>query len=650
MLGLFIYTFCSLGLAGLFPSPSKDGRTWLGLSGFAGFCSIGILIFILNTLIGIGLTATCGAVFAISSVGWVRLALVVRHEWRLTLLHPTVLLITAGFGVAAWRGGIGYLPYSGDEFAQWIGAARAIFVAGGYPNAFNLVAYPGYTPGWALTLLFPMVPAGGFDEGLAASAPFVMYAFLLGFIYESLTALLARHSPLSDGMCRFYACAAVMALIAVEINGRLVSINLLIEPAQIYTGSAIFLLLMLMFEGRERNFGYPIFIGIICLASYLYKMAALTLAPSLALSALALFWVHTRNEGRENILGVLMFSLIALALMAGPMALVHVIWKAHIATGNCLASPFALLQENRLNDLVSDENIRMTGAFVDKFWNYVSSYKWPLSVLACLGFAVGVFRSGCWPAIIAFIAYFAAMEMAFYLVMAVCGHWQYMTTERYTRVILQPAHILGLIVIIGIALREAESRKWNWLYDLLTSRAVQGSVAVFIVALFSWQVVHMDRAFEDLQYRHIQKTDFRHKEISDAMAKLGGAIAAGEIKIAENRVPKVLLIDDYWEDLSHSLATYHALGNQMGAGRRFAEILIWNKQTTSDSKAEFKALSMSLAEADIIWPVKMPLMISIRINAYLDGTLCGGDVKDYYLIRLPGERIRFSCMPKKRVD
>jgi hypothetical protein len=649
MLGLFTYTFCSVGLGGLFPQSSMERGIWFGLRGFVGFCSIAVLAFLLNTLAELSLLATWGIVVMLSAIGWLRLAVWFRangDHWLSAILHPAIVFIGLGFAVAAWRGGVWYFPYSGDEFSQWIGTARAIFIAGGYPDAFDLIAYPNYTTGWAMTLLFPMIPFGIFDEGLAATAPFVMYAFLLGFIFEVLTHFMARYTPLNGKTLRLYAWVAVLMLITAEINGRLISINLLIEPAQIYTGSAIFLLLLLMFERQKRDFVLPMLIGYICLASYLYKMAALTLAPSLALSALGIFWINSRHEAGTKFLQALPYTLMALAIMVGPVALVHLVWKSFPASSNCLAAPFALLDSNKLLGLLSDENVRIADLFVSKLWLYVSSYKWPLSVLALGAFGAGMLNRKLWPAILAFVVYFVAMEAAFYLVMAICQHTKYMTTERYTRVLLQPTHVLGIMVITLLIMRQAANRDWSSVYRFLNLRWVRTSTIVMIIALFAWQVVSIHQALADLQYRHIQKIDIRHHKVRDAMVRVRDEIDIKTYVKAHNHRPIILFIDDYWENLSHRVATYYALGNRIGAKHPYIEIKSWNRQTTLASEAGLEVLSKMLRDVDIVWPISVVPDARETLNTHVDDETCTGDVEKFFLLRSPGDKLKFSCISK----
>ncbi|MBT4940640.1 MAG: hypothetical protein HON14_16000 [Rhodospirillaceae bacterium] len=649
MLGLFTYTFCSVGLGGLFAQPSMERGVWFGLRGFVGFCSIAVLAFLLNTIAELSLLVTWGIVVMLSAIGWLKLAARFRansDHWLSAILHPAIVFIGLGFAIAAWRGGIWYFPFSGDEFSQWIGTARAIFLAGGYPDAFNLIAYPNFTTGWAMTLLFPMIPFGIFDEGLAATAPFVMYAFLMGFIFEVLTHFMARYTPLNEKTLQLYAWAAVLMLITAEINGRLVSVNLLIEPVQIYTGSAIFLLILLMFDGQKRDFVLPALIGFICMSSYLYKMAALTLAPSLALSALGIFWINSRNEAGTKFLQALPYVLIAFAIMVAPMALVHLVWKSFPASSNCLAAPFALLDSNKLLDLLSDENVRIADLFMSKLWVYVSSYKWPLSIIALGAFAVGGINRKLWPVILAFMIYFVAMEAAFYLVMAICQHSQYMTTERYTRVLLQPGHVLGIMIVALLFMRQAASRDWSGFYRFLNLRWARASTIVMIIALFAWQVVSVHQALADLQYRHIQKIDVRHHKVRDAMVRLRDVIGTNANIKTQDRRPKILLIDDYWENLSDQVAMYYALGSRMGAKHPFAKIETWNRQITGASEGGLVRLSKMLRDADIVWPISVVPGAREVLNAQVDGETCGGDVEKFFFVRSPGEELRFTCFPK----
>ncbi len=171
MAGYFVYAFCALGLAGFVPRPRAGGQPWLGARLFTGFSLIPVFLFLVHIIAGVGLLAASYALVALSALGLIRLVAgwVRVPDDRPPLLHPAFVIFAAGGGVIAVHGGLGYIPYSGDEFTNWIGAAKQIFAGGGFDRARPALIHPDYPMGWPLTMVLPAVLAGRFDEGPAAT-------------------------------------------------------------------------------------------------------------------------------------------------------------------------------------------------------------------------------------------------------------------------------------------------------------------------------------------------------------------------------------------------------------------------------------------------------------------------------------------------
>ena len=180
MAGYFVYAFCALGLAGFVPRPRGGGHGWLGVRLFTGFSLIPVFLFLVHIIAGVGLLAASYALVVLSALGLVRLVAgwVRVPDARPPLLHPAFVIFAAAGGVIAVHGGLAYIPYSGDEFTNWIGAAKQIFAGGGFDRARPALIHPDYPMGWPLTMVLPAVLVGRFDEGLAAAAPLVMHLAL----------------------------------------------------------------------------------------------------------------------------------------------------------------------------------------------------------------------------------------------------------------------------------------------------------------------------------------------------------------------------------------------------------------------------------------------------------------------------------------
>ena len=127
----FLLLLTLFGLASLLPGISRNRADWWGFRFFAANLSIPLYLFLGNVLLGVSLS---GLAWSLTTLGVVSLIFALakvcreRTNFYLYILHPVLILPFILFTIAAYQGGIEYLPFPGDEVASWLKYARQIYV------------------------------------------------------------------------------------------------------------------------------------------------------------------------------------------------------------------------------------------------------------------------------------------------------------------------------------------------------------------------------------------------------------------------------------------------------------------------------------------------------------------------------------------
>ena len=119
-MGLLTYTFLAVGLGCWLNGPSRSGLSACGLRLVVGFAAAIILLFffgvvgrlsINHALWIVGIIAGAGLVYRFRACRW-------RIDWLTITRHPASVLLVVGGLAIILNGGIGYLPYTSDEFSN----------------------------------------------------------------------------------------------------------------------------------------------------------------------------------------------------------------------------------------------------------------------------------------------------------------------------------------------------------------------------------------------------------------------------------------------------------------------------------------------------------------------------------------------------
>lgn len=203
MLGILFYGALAVGLGLLLPFAKEDEHGTIGLRFVGGSALLILTLYATAVVMALPLRSAVSLVGAIAALGWVRGALSFRQlDLAEVALHPAVILPAAAAAVAAAYGRVDYVPYSIDEFTNWIGASRIIHWAGSYEAVRETLYLGGYTPGWRLLLLAPWQASEDIDHGLSAAATLTLHVGTLALLYDIVVLALRRDATMPVTVAR----------------------------------------------------------------------------------------------------------------------------------------------------------------------------------------------------------------------------------------------------------------------------------------------------------------------------------------------------------------------------------------------------------------------------------------------------------------
>ena len=214
--------------------------------------------------------------------------------------------------------------------------------------------------------------------------------------------------------------------------------------------------------------------------------------------------------------------------------------------------------------------------------------------------------------------------------------------ERFTRVVLQPLHALGLLgFYIGGPFLVQGRISSNRRIPLLIRTAIVATV----VALGGLQVQQVSRSLEDITTRKYQSVDPRLAEVRAASMFVKNTFPA------ESPPPLVQFISQGTDMDILGYARYYALGGSSGRPSihyRTAPKVSWSSGDPSNTwqfQASEKELLRELKSANVIWPIRVdPWLESILRSLASQDALCENSIVDYVLVR--DSNGLFRCLQK----
>lgn len=648
LVGVVFYSAVAAGLGCLWPITLRSGMSTFGVRFALGYATMVIFVYVAHILFGVSLGVTVAGLAGFTMAGFVLLLCRQdnRDDWQERFCHPAFLLMIFGATIIIVNGDIGYLPFTHDEFSHWLATPRLIHMSGSWAAVHDSLHLRFYTPGWQLTLLLPWQLSGKEDLGLSAAAPFVLHVTVIAFIYDFVLFQLRRRIKMSRFMSTLAAWAFVLLLLAAEGMGRLWTYTLLIEQPQIYSYTAVLLLIFAAeATGQDRK---PLYAasGAILASAYLYKVAALIFVPAvIGLSCVMLFvWNKNISDRTRD-------SLLTAVLLAGPIMVITVSWSIVVDSNECSPLPRSA---DQLAHALSQDWKGLATRFGSAIWAYVIGYKLILTIAAGLG-VVGSLFAGKYRATIVLILLTATYLILLYLYHLTCFGQYYFenlnSIERFTRVPLQMFHVLGLVMLfdvtlyftarkIGVALggpNQKVRRRW-----------IIGTLVVFVIVLAGWQGRQVNRSVVDMTTRTIQGIDSRIVEMR---------AAAGRIEsLSGTTLPKKPILTIISQGRDNAVVSYaRFFGIGYDEGRVDPKFTVFGEVSWSpepgniwQTKASIDQVEHKLSQADIIWPIELDPWLMTVLGRLVPDVSCLNALPDKALVRQVdnGKFVRFKCIEK----
>lgn len=624
MSALILCWLVLFGLSGLVPDRGDGRDDWLGARAFTAFALLVIAVYLLQIALGVALRPAALAICAVAALGWIRHAAawrLRRPDWR----HPIFVLPVAVLAAATIRGGMAYEPLAFDELHNWLGWMRQAVAFGfvDHPGILNSIV--GYPPGWPIILAFPNLLLGGIEEGRSTAMFVLMHAALLGLLYDVVkTALIeggGRNGPAGLG-----AWAVVLAALGVEATWKLVPTNLLVEEPQTYCLAACVLLTL----AAGRHGVSPVRAGWMtgCAAAlgYLIKVSQLAFMGPLLLLWLMPLW-NRRGERSAVLWGI--FGVLAVP------ALVWGVWVTKGSVQGCLSDPVAALRglagDGASAERAADLWRRFSAAEID----YVRSYKFPLTLAAVLGLAVGSASRRLVLVPLALLAYFTLYFGALYVYHLDCfGDYYFKvlnSIDRFTRVPLRLMHLLGLVLpVLALAPRWAAMTDRPWMVR---------SAAAFVVLAGLWQVRQIDASLHSVATRWDATPD-QVETVRSTRRAAQSLAALTEVRPELGR--------DVVQVVQGGQGYEYVIGQYYGLGRfRIRPHWSWGPEPTNVWMQETDAEQMKtrLLSASAVWPVAVDSWMRGILAPLVDEGECREHPERFFLVPNPPTE-RLSCLAR----
>ncbi|ARJ66563.1 hypothetical protein WV31_13235 [Magnetospirillum sp. ME-1] len=625
MSALLLCLAAFFGLGGWLPSPVA-GRLWLGGRFFAGWALMETGIYLLHFVaqMPLGLSARAMAVVGLAGL----VPLLRRRPPPAALLHPAVLMPLAAALILAVRGGLTYEPLAWDELSNWAAWARSATLADRLvgPEVRHGLAGFGYTPGWALSLAFPGLVFGGFDEARAAVIPFLMHVGLLGLLFDAVEHMLSVRG-VDERRSRIMAAALMLLALAAEATWRLAPTNLLIEKPQIFAMAGCLLLGLTAVTGGTRPRLLALHLGVLFAAAYLVKVSCLGLGGSLAILMAGALWAERRLGWRHLAVEGGLRALLVL----GPVLVCYGVWRLVFSEPGCLGNPVQVFTEVVAGPLPqgADELFRR---FFGAVLAYVGAYKLPLTVLSLAGLAACLHDRRGVLIVLALVGFIAPYFLALYAYHLSCFsgyYWQELNSiDRFTRVPLRLVHLFGLTLPVVVWGPVLARRPWPGALRPVILAGLSG-----LALLAGWRLSQDFRAMATRFNESAEQVETVRTMRTQTEAVL--RLAVERPGLGAN----VQMLAQGTQGYERLIADYFAAGRLVIPHRwSFAP-----EQRDAWTFIEDEAgMRRRLAEASLVWVVRLDPWMSSVLAPLVDG-LCLRESGGYLLVPVAGDRLR--CTP-----
>ncbi len=650
MSGFLVLYLSAIGIGSLLPLSKNIGFSLIGLRLVLGFLFLPVLIFVFHVLIGLELKFSCHLIAIISLIG---LGLVIGTKYQLNnyfslFSHPISVLPIITLLIVVYNGGIGYMPYSGDEFSAWLSIPKMTFALGEFDVAKMRTPYPDYTPSWFLVLVYsPVLLSNQFDEGAIAIAPLVLHIGAISLIFDVTSKICKVYEIVNTQKAFLISWAFILILLAAESSGQLIARNLLIEPPQIYGYLTITTLLIATKIPDASKKHILQLAGLILAFCYFFKAAALVFVPVFGLSAILFAKDLLKSCQHKSNLNQLMVTFKLSIFLVGPFVVTALFWylftnEYHTVTG----SPSMLVARNYIDHLEFANFKNITINFNRAVLAYILSYKTLLTIFSmlvlCYGLISKMYRNVSILLISFFISYYFALYWA---------HLTIFTTEptaipRYMRVPIQVIHSSSLLLcflILANGSNFTELKKWA--YQLKLEKFMVG-LCLVVTILTVLQISKIHNVIIDLTTRRFQVLPPYTVEILKEANRLKALV-----NLYGKKIKNIVIINHPKQPDIHKYAWYGLVPRIFGRGLPTTKLLSIRTVPTEKSELDQynkwrKDFYKLVKIADVIWPLETIDREKQLMSDFNVSEDCKATPKNYFIIRSSKNFNNFYCVKK----
>lgn len=651
-MGLVLYAFVAVGLGCWLKLESRSGLNLFGLRFALGCAAMIIFVHIAQVILRIPgspsnwiicFLAAGGLVFRLRSFNW-------RGNLQKNLQHPVCVLLAVGGIAVVANGGVDYLPVTHDEFTHWLGNPIRINAFGSWAAARHSLHLADYTQGWALLIALPWQISGQIDLGTAATAPFILSVATIGIVFDVSVFLARKRLEIGDGKSVLFGWAFILLFMAAETLGALWPTTTLIEPPQILGYTAFLILLFTSEIAKEDERTLELSAGVMLASCYLIKIAATIFVPAILGVFLLRMMLRRSQPGRIRA------ALISCVRVTGPVLILAISWGMITNREGCIYSPLATLTPDALATAGSLDWRDLADRYTAALWEYISSYKTPLTIAAMIGMVAALARRQYLAPLILGLMGAVYLALLYWYHLSCFGPYNFEhlnSIPRFTRVLLRTFHGLGLILLLDAALwllaRRTGSQKRP---PRIPANLVTGWLVFSVIALGAWQMHRVNRSVDIVTSRTGQPIDFRIGEMRQA-----AAFIESQKSISLPASPILQIVSQGMDSAVRDYAVFFAHSRQRGettARYRVAPSHSWSPEPINiwQARASQEDVLQKLLQADIIWPTTLDPWVKDVFAKIIDDDKCLRALPGKILVRIVPTigKPKFTCFDKAAVD
>ena len=650
MAGFLLLYICVIGIGALIPLSKELGFPVIGLRFVLGFLTLPAIFFLLHVGLKIELIVSCYFVAGLALIGlitefwktWNRLSY--KQAW----LHPIIIFPIIILVLIQNNGGVGYIPYSGDEFSAWLTIPKQTFALGEYNTVKMRTSVPDYAPSWFMSLVFvPLLLGENFNEGMIGLAPLVFHIGLLCLVFDLIRKFSETSTNLSPQISTLISWAFILLFMVVESSGHVIPKNLLIEQPQIYSYLVVFFLFIAStFPWVSRISVYKL-IGVIIALSFFLKAAAILFIPVILFAIIFLptfkpkksLIFTSRNKLSHLIyLGFVFFCPFVICYL--------LLQELTIAEKTVSGRPFMYLSSKFIQQLFVIDILKITEDLILAIWDYLSTYKVLLTI-----FSVSIL----------FISYTQRSRRdvifllgLFFVVYCLALYWVHLTVfiggpagvPRYMRVVIQVVHSSSLFLFGLFMIDLLDSAYFKKSIRFFKSEVQITSLVLIIFVATLWEIAKGREHLIDISerlYQPLPPYTLEIKKEAEYLAEL--------IDLKGSKKVNILLINHPNQRDIHKYAWYHLVSKKFSQGLPNAKLTKFEKWPNHPSDQEKRhrwrdRFFEIIKTIDVIWPVET-IDSSGEIFSGLDISKdCKLNPKHYFILRTERTNFDFVCVKK----